>query len=71
MATTNDLHKSISDMSEEELFTRLRDLRQSRRTKKVTRKTSNKPIKELDLDAAIGKMSPEAKMRLAEVLEKE
>ena len=44
MATINDLNQSISDMTDEELIVRLRDMRQSRRTHKTPVRVV-KPIK--------------------------
>jgi len=70
MATINDLGKSISDMTEEELFERLRDLRQSRRTRKPSKKASSYKKKEIDLNKVVGSMTPEARLRLAEMLER-
>ena len=43
MTTINDLNKSISDMTSDELFERLKDIRKNRRIKKkpaLTTKTS-------------------------------
>ena len=71
MATINDLGKSISDMSNDELIERLRELRQSRRTTKVSRKrAAAKPKqKPLDLNVAASMLSDEARKKLIETLE--
>jgi len=71
MATINDLGKSISDMSDDELIERLRELRQSRRTPKASQKrAAAKPKqKPLDLNAAANMLSDEARKKLIETLE--
>lgn len=71
MTTISDIHKSVSEMTNDDLYERLRELRQSRRTKKASKKSTTSPKKAIDLDAAISKMSPQARMRLIEQLEKE
>ena len=68
MATINDLGKSISSMSDEELMERMRDLRQSRRTPKAKRKSTTKK-KEIDVNAELAKMTPEMKAQLLKTLE--
>jgi len=71
MATIDDLKKSISEMEGDELFDRLRDLRQSRRTNKRPKKVSStSKKKEVDLTSLLGKMTPEQRLQLAEKLEK-
>lgn len=65
MATINDLKKSISEMESDELFGRLRELRQNRRTSKRPKKASTtSKKKEINLDAMLGKMTPEQKLQL-------
>jgi len=68
MATINDLGKSISSMSDDELMERMRDLRQSRRTPKAKRKSAAKK-KEVDVNAELAKMTPEMKAQLLKTLE--
>ena len=69
MATINDLGKSITSMTDDELMERVRDLRQSRRTPKAKRKPTTKK-KAVDVNAELAKMTPEMKKRLLETLEK-
>ena len=68
MATINDLGKSITSMTDEELMERMRDLRQSRRTPKAKRKSTAKK-KEVNVNAELAKMTPEMKMQLLKQLE--
>jgi len=69
MATIDDLGKSITSMTNDELMERMRDLRQSRRTPKAKRKSTAKK-KEVNVNAELAKMTPEMKQRLLETLEK-
>jgi len=68
MATIDDLSKSISSMTDDELMERMRDLRQSRRTPKARRKSTAKK-KEVDVNAELAKMTPEMKKQLLRTLE--
>ena len=68
MATINDLGKSITSMTDDELMERIRDLRQSRRTPKAKRKSTAKK-KEVNVNAELAKMTPEMKMQLLKQLE--
>lgn len=68
MATINDLGKSITSATDEELIERLRDLRQSRRTPKAKRKSTAKK-KEVNVKVELAKMTPEMKMQLLKTLE--
>ena len=68
MATINDLGKSITSATDEELIERLRDLRQSRRTPKAKRKSTAKK-KEVNVKVELAKMTPEMKMQLLKQLE--
>ena len=68
MATINDLGKSISSMTDDELMERMHELRQSRRTPKAKRKSTAKK-KEVDVNAELAKMTPEMKMQLLKTLE--
>ena len=68
MATINDLGKSITSMTDDELMERVRDLRQSRRTPKAKRKPATKK-KAVDVNAELAKMTPEMKMQLLKQLE--
>ena len=65
MATINDLSKSISKMSDDELIEKLLGIRQKIRTPKTMTKKSSKPkeakASKLDLRALLGSMSPEEK----------
>ena len=71
MATIEDLNKSLSDMTEEELIERMRTIRHSRRVtkKKVSTKSKAKPVKPLDVGATMKSMSPEARAKLIQELE--
>ena len=70
MATIDDLRKSISKMSDEELFNLHREVRQSRRTSKRTAKVSTrKPKKEVDVVGMAKSLSEEARRKLIEELE--
>ena len=72
MATIDNLKVSISDMKSDELFDRLRELRQNRRTNKRPKKASStSKKKEIDLDKMLGKMTPEQRQQLAKELEKQ
>jgi len=68
MATINDLGKSITSATDEELIERLRDLRQSRRTPKAKRKSTAKK-KEVNVKVELAKMTPEMKAQLLKQLE--
>ena len=71
MATINNLGKSITSATDEELIERLRDLRQSRRTPKAKRtSTAARKKKEVNVKVELAKMTPEMKKRLLETLEK-
>lgn len=71
MATIADLNKSLSDMTEEELIERMREIRRSRRLpkKKAKTKSPSKPKKDIDVGATMKSMSPEARAKLIEQLE--
>jgi len=77
MATVADLHKSITNMSYEEAFHLIRDIRSLRRelyppnTKKTIKsksKKSTKKIKPLNIEKHISEMSNESKQILIENL---
>ena len=51
MATINDLNLSVSDMTDEELLERLKEMRHSRRTHKVSAKKTTKAAKPAELKA--------------------
>ena len=70
MATINDLGRSLSDLSDDELFELHRKIRESRRTKKRSYKvsSSSKPKKQANVKTEINKMSQEAKDKLVEEL---
>lgn len=61
MATIDDLSNvSVSDMSGDELFARLREIRLSRRTPKRKKGASKKVVKkELSLNEQLNMLSPE------------
>ena len=61
MATLNDLKKSISEMSEDEIFESLKELRRLRRAPvKIKAKAKTKKAKKpIDMDELLSKMSPE------------
>lgn len=52
MATINDLGKSVSDMTDEELLERLKEMRHSRRTHKAPIKRAAKAQKPVELNPA-------------------
>ena len=69
MATINDLRKSITEMSDDELFKLHREVRQSRRTSKRVTKPTKKTKKEINVvDMAKG-MSEEDRRELIKELE--
>ena len=79
MATIDSLGISISDMSRSELFTKLHQIRATRRTRpaarksapaKVSRAPSKKAPKQQDLFALANGMTAEAKAALAASLMK-
>ena len=49
MATINDLGLSVSDMTNEQLLERLKEMRHSRRTHKVSVRKTTKTIKPAEL----------------------
>lgn len=51
MATINDLNLSVSDMTDEELLERLKEMRHSRRTHKAPAKRTAKAPKSAELKA--------------------
>ena len=69
MATIDDLHKSITTRSDEELFKLHRDIRQSRRTSKRPSKVTSKPKKKVDITKLLKGMSEEDRRKLVEELE--
>jgi len=70
MATIDDLENvSIEDMSEEELFSRLREIRQSRRTPKQKKKATKAPPKAKSTNDLVSMLSPEQRKALLEKLE--
>lgn len=70
MATIDDLNTSITEMSDEELQSRMLDLRKSRRVNKKPTKTKTiaKP-KQLSIISLMGSMSEEDKAELIRTLE--
>ena len=69
MATINDIGKSLSSLSDDELFDLHRNIRQSRRITKRTTKVSSKPkSKVVDTKKQIEGMSQEARDKLIEEL---
>jgi len=71
MATIDDLNKSISDMTTEELHERIREIRLSRRTPKMKKKTKAKKEKPIDVKKAVDSLSGDLKKKLLEALEGE
>ena len=69
MTTINDLNKSISEMSEEDLKNTILDLRRSRRIPKATNKKKTKVAKSADISTVLNAMSEEDKLKLLEDLE--
>lgn len=84
MATIDDLNKSITEMSQEELLAKIRELRQSRRTLKDDTKSAKKvaarggapakprakqPPKEVDMKSLFASMTPEQRLKMLEELE--
>ena len=69
MATIDDLHESITTMSNEDLFKLHRDIRQSRRTSKKVSKSTKKPKKAVDMSKMLKGMSEEDRRKLIEDLE--
>lgn len=72
MATINDLQKSISEMSDEEIFLHIRQIRASRREfKPIKAKKSRKtPKQKLTIDQVSGKLSKQQNLKLLESLER-
>ena len=68
METIDDLNKSICDMSDEEAFSLLKELRQSRRTSK--KKPTERRKAESQVEKMLSKITPEMAKRLLEVLER-
>lgn len=68
MATINDLNKSISDMTTEELHERIREIRLSRRTPKM-KKTKAKKEKPIDVKKTVDSLSGDLKKELLNALE--
>ena len=52
MATINDLGLSVSEMTDEQLLERLKDMRQSRRTHKAPVKRAARAVKPTELKAS-------------------
>lgn len=52
MATINDLNLSVSDMTDEQLLERLKEMRHSRRTHKAPAKKTAKAAKPAELKAS-------------------
>lgn len=69
MATIDDLHKSLSELSTDELMEKLMLLRQSRRTKKRRSKTTRTTTPQKKLLKDIVKLTPEAIQKLISELE--
>lgn len=74
MATIADLHTSISDMSEDVLFTHIRQLRSLRRelpprtVKKTAKKKTNKKSKQITIDDYLNNMKKAKKEELLKKL---
>ena len=74
MATIADLHVSISDMSDDTLFTHIRQLRSLRREipvksiKKTTKKKMNKKSKQITIDDYLNNMKGAKKEELLKKL---
>ena len=71
MATINNLNKSISDMTTEELHERIREIRLSRRTPKARKQTKAKKEKPVDVKKTVDSLSGDLKRKLLEALEGE
>uniref|UniRef100_A0A6M3KCN6 Uncharacterized protein n=1 Tax=viral metagenome TaxID=1070528 RepID=A0A6M3KCN6_9ZZZZ len=74
MATISDFGKSVTQMSQDELFGLLRELRQSRRTNKRPAKSSKKSStskKEIDIFSALQGMPQAMRDALIKELEGE
>ena len=71
MTTIHDLNRSISEMSDEELLGRLKELRTARRIpiEKPTKKAKSKTKKVTNPTALVGSMTPEMKAQLLKELE--
>jgi len=67
MTTIDDLGKSITEMTDEELFALHREVRQSRRTSKRAAKASTK--KKVNTVALVKSLSEEDRRKLIEELE--
>jgi hypothetical protein len=67
VATIDDLNKSICDMTNDEAYTLLKELRQNRRTskKKPTERRKAKSI----VEKMLSKITPEMAKQLLEVLD--
>ena len=65
----DDLNRSISDMTREELFSLMRGLRESRRTSKKKQSIPKRKAQVSKLDKAIKEMSEEQRLSLVEILE--
>jgi len=69
MATIDDLRKSITEMSDDELFNLHREVRQSRRTSKRVTKPTKKTKKEINMVEMVKGMSEEDRRQLLKELE--
>ena len=69
MATIDDLRKSITEMSDDELFNLHREVRQSRRTSKRVTKPAKKTKKEINVVEMVKGMSEEDRRKLISELE--
>jgi len=63
MAIIDDLRKSVSEMNDDELRNRLRDIRKQRHINKQVRKTAKK--KPVSIESLLSEISPE---QAAEIL---
>lgn len=68
MATIDDLTISISEIIDDTLFEKIRDIRRRRRTP-VKKKSKSKKTSKISTDSLISKISPTEKDNLIKLLE--
>jgi len=74
MATINDLTTSVSEMSDEDLFEHIKEVRKYRRTPVIKKKKANKATKskasKVSVDTLVSKLSPSEIQNLIDQLER-
>jgi len=70
MATINDLNKSVSEMSDGELFDRIRDIRRYRRTPVIRKNKAKKTTTKASADSIVAKLSSTEVADLLKILER-